>query len=171
MEGVQKSVAEGSQEVFDAAIAAEEAGYSAKALRLYEKASDINPAAYPIGLRWASLLYDEARWKEAIRVARQMIRKRPQLYSAHWIIARSNIELGRWSLAERMYRESLAIKQSPTTWVLISSLPPRRKRNDEAEECLRKALKVDPDYEEAHYHLGYIYRLKGKFKLAEKHLR
>ena len=171
MEGVQKSVAEGSQEVFDAAIAAEEAGYSAKALRLYEKASDINPAAYPIGLRWASLLYDEARWKEAIRVARQMIRKRPQLYSAHWIIARSNIELGRWSLAERMYRESLAIKQSPTTWVLLSSLLARRKRNDEAEECLRKALKVDPDYEEAHYNLGYIYRLKGKFKLAEKHLR
>jgi len=43
--------------------------------------------------------------------------------------------------------------------------------NEEAEECLRKALKVDPDYEEAHYNLGYIYRLKGKSNLAEKHLR
>jgi len=57
------------QKLFDAAIAAEEAGQSAKALRLYEKASDINPAAYPIGLRWASLLYDEGRWRDAIRVA------------------------------------------------------------------------------------------------------
>ena len=47
----------------------------------------------------------------------------------------------------------------------------RLKRNEEAEECLRKALKVDPNYEEAHYNLGYIYRLNGKAKLAEKHLR
>jgi len=45
------------------------------------------------------------------------------------------------------------------------------KRNEEAEECFRKALKVDPDYEEAHYNLGYIYRWNGRKKLAEKHFR
>jgi len=102
---------------------------------------------------------------------RQVIRKRSRTYSAHWIIARSYTELGRWSLAERAYRKSLEIKQSPITWVLLSDVLARRKRNDEAEECLRKALKVDPDYEEAHYNLGCIYRRKGKAKPAEKHLR
>ena len=44
-------------------------------------------------------------------------------------------------------------------------------RHDEAEECLRKALEVDPDYDEAHYNLGYNYKKEGKFALAEKHLR
>lgn len=44
-------------------------------------------------------------------------------------------------------------------------------REKESEECLREALKIDPDYEEAHYNLGCMYKLKGKLALAEKHLR
>jgi len=159
------------QKVFDAAIAAEEAGHSAKALRLYEQASEIDPDASHVQLRWASLLHDEGQWKDAIRVARQLIKRRPRVYLAHRLIASSYDELGRLAMAERAYKQSLAIKQCPITWVLLGSVLGRLNRNEEAEECLRKALKVDPDYEEAHYNLGYLYRLKGKSNLAEKHLR
>lgn len=160
-----------SQKLFEAAIAFEEAGQSKKALRLYEQASTSDPDGTHIGLRWASLLCDEGRWKDAIRVARQIIKRRPRVYLAHSLIASSYDELGRLLLAERFYKQSLSIKQSPISWVLLASVLGRRKRNEEAEECLRKALKVDPNYEEAHYNLGYIYRLNGKAKLAEKHLR
>jgi tetratricopeptide (TPR) repeat protein len=166
-----KSVADKAQVVFEAALAAEEAGHSAKALRLYEQASVIDPDASHVRVRWASLLNDKGRWKDAIRVTRQLIKKRPRLSLAHRLIGRSYDELGRLAMAERAYKQSLAIKQCPITWVLLASVLGRRKRNEEAEECLRQALKVDPDYEEAHYNLGYIYRLKGKLKLAEKHLR
>ena len=160
-----------SQKLFEAAIAAEEAGQSAKALRLYEQASTIDPSAPHVRLRWASLLFDEGRWNDSIQVARQIIKKRPRVYQAHRLIASSYDELGRLLLAERFYKQSLAIKQMPESWVLLASVLDRLRRNEEAEDCLHKALRVDPDYEEAHYNLGCIYRWNGKSKLAEKHLR
>ncbi len=160
-----------SEELFEAAIAAEEAGQSAKALRLYERASTIDPDAFHVAVRWAFLLKEEGRWSDSIRVARQIIKRRPRVYQAHSLIAASYDELGRWRLAERFYKQSLAIKQRPESWILLASVLGRLKRNEEAEQCLHKALKVDPDYEEAHYNLGCIYRWNGKSKLAEKHLR
>ena len=162
---------ESAQKVFEAGIQAEEAGDSHKALRLYEQASAIDPTAPHSRLRLASLLFDEGRWKDAIRIARQLTKRWPRVHLAYSVIARSYAELGRWIMAERFYRQSLAIKQTPDNWVLLGSVLDRLGRNDEAEECLRKALKVDPRYEEAHYNLGCIYRLKGKLGLAEKHLK
>ena len=160
-----------AQDVFEAAIQAEEGGDSDKALRLYERASLIDPTAPHPRIRLASLLYDVGEWKQAIRVARQLTKRWPRFSSAHIVIARSYGELGRWKIAERFYRQSLAIKQEPWTWLLLGWTLDRLGGHDEAEECLRQALKVDPDYDEAHYNLGYSYRRKGKFALAEKHLR
>lgn len=162
---------EKAQEVFEAGMRAEEAGHSAKSLRLYAKASALDPTAPHIKLRWASLLYDEGKWRDAIRVAREVIRKSPRIYLAHLVIAQSYAELGRWQVAERFYRKSLAIKPSSISLVLLADILGRLRRMEESEECLRKALRLDPDYEEAHYNLGYIYRMKGKFALAEKHLK
>jgi len=161
---------EKAQEIFEAAVQAEEAGDSDTAIRLYEQSSLLAPQ-HPLPLlRLAILLFKLSKWKQAIRVGRQVTKRQPRA-DPYCVIARSYAELGRWKMAERFYRQSLAIKQKPWTWVLLGWALDRLGRHDEAEECLRKALKVDPDYDEAHYNLGYIYRGKGKFALAEKHLR
>ena len=162
---------EKAQEVFEAAVQAEEAGDSDTALRLYKRASLIDPKAPQPKMRLASLLYDLGKWKRAIGVAHQLTKRWPRFFYPYIVIARSYAELGHWTMAERFYRQSLAIKQQPWTWLLLGSALDRLERHDEAEECLRKALKVDPDYDEAHYNLGYIYRKKGQFALAEQHLR
>lgn len=113
---------EKAQRVFEAAVRAEDAGHPAKALRLYEKASTIDPDASHARLRWASLLYDEGRWKDAIRLARELLKSRPRLYLAHRLIGSSYVELGRWLMEERYFKQSLAIKQDPITWVLLSDV-------------------------------------------------
>ena len=162
---------EKAQEVFEAAIQAEEAGDSDTAIRLYEQSSLLAPQ-HPLPLmRLAILLSRLGKWKQAIRVGRQATKRQPRADLAYCVIARSYAELGRWKMAERFYRHSLAIKQHPWTWLLLGSTLDRLGRHDEAEECLRKALEVDPDYDEAHYNLGYNYKKEGKFALAEKHLR
>ena len=162
---------EKAQEVFEAAIQAEEAGDSDTAIPLYEQASLLAPQ-HPLPLlRLAILLSDLGKWKQAIRVGHQITKRQPRNYEAYCLIARGYAELGRWTSAERFYRQSLAIKQEPWTWLLLGSALARLGRPDEAKECLRKALKVDPDYEEAHYNLGYNYRKEGKFARAEKYLR
>ncbi|SRR6266404_165269 len=145
------------QKVFDAAVRAEEAEHPAKALRLYEKASAIDPDASHAKLRWASLLHDQGRLKDAIRVARELTKRRPRVYLAHSVIGQSYLELGRLLMAERAFKRALAIKQSPITWVLLSDVLGRLRRNRESEECLRKALEINPAYEEALYNLGCIY--------------
>jgi tetratricopeptide (TPR) repeat protein len=101
----------------------------------------------------------------------QVTKLQPHADRAYSVIARSYAELGRWKMAERFYRQSLAIDQKSWTWVFLGRALGRLGRHDEAEECLRKALKVDPDDDEAHYNLGCVYRMKGKFARAEKHLR
>lgn len=116
-------------------------------------------------------LFDERKYRDAIRVGRQLTKRWPRLHPGYCLIAQSYDELGRWKMAERFYRQALALKQQPEIWVLLSSALGHLGKNDEAEECLRQALKIDPDYEEAHYNLGYIYRQKRKFAPAEKHLK
>ena len=160
-----------AQKVFEAAVQAEEAGDSDTAIRLYEQSS-LLAAQHPLPLlRLAILLSKLGKWEQAIRVGRKVTKRQPRAHQAYCIIARSYGELGRWKLAERFYRQSLAIKEEPWTWLLLGWALDRLARHDEAEECLRKALEVDPDYAEAHFNLGYNLRKEGKFALAEKHLR
>ena len=162
---------EKAQKVFEAAILAEEAGDSDTAIRLYKQASRLVPN-HPLPLmRWAVLLSELGKWKQAILVAREVTKRHPQFADAYTMIARSYAELGRWKIAERFYRQSLAIEQKPWAWLLLGSTLDRLGRHDEAEECLHQALEVDPDYDEAHYNIGYNYRKDGNFALAEKHLR
>jgi tetratricopeptide (TPR) repeat protein len=40
-----------------------------------------------------------------------------------------------------------------------------------AERFYLRALKFDPDYDQAHMHLGGLYRLRGEMELAEDHYR
>jgi len=70
----------------------------------------------------ALLLQQEGKWKEAIVIARQIIRRRPRVYRAHRLIASCYEELGRSAMAERFYKQSLTIKQSPVTWCLLAFL-------------------------------------------------
>lgn len=160
-----------AQEVFDAAVQAEEAGDFDRAILLYEQSSLLAPQ-HPLPLlRLAILLSELGQWERVIRVGHQVTKRQPRSSQGYCVIARGYAELGRWKMAERFYRRSLAIKQDPWIWLLLGWALDRLKRHDEAEECLRKALEVDPDYDEAHYNLGYSYRKDGKFPLAEKHLK
>jgi tetratricopeptide (TPR) repeat protein len=160
-----------AQNLFDAAILAEEGGQVGKALRLYEKASEIAEDASAPRLRWASLLYDQGSWKEAISVARQVTRRWPAIYLAYSLIGECYVKVGHLLKAERAFRQSLVAKPKPSTWVFLSDVLSRPGRENESIGCLRSALALDPEYEEAHYNLGCIYKLDGKQALAERHLR
>jgi hypothetical protein len=75
-----------ARRVFAAAMAAEESGQIAKALRLWEKASRLAKDVPAPRLGWAGLLYDQCRYKEAIKVARGIIRRWPRRARYVWPI-------------------------------------------------------------------------------------
>ena len=162
---------EKASEIFEAAIRAEETGDFDTARRLYEQASLMAPTRPYPGLRLAFLLLKERKWTEAVRVARQLTKRWPRVQPAYVVIAQSYAQLGRWIIAEQFYRQALAINEDPNIRVLLAFVLVQLERNDEAEECLLKSLKDNPDNDEAHHNLGCVYKVKGELATAEKHFK
>ena len=160
-----------AQELFDAAVQAEEAGDAEKAIRLYEQSSLVDPQTPLPRLRLAFLLYEEGKWKEAIRVGRQLAKRWPRAHPAYSVIGHSYRELGRLTIAERYFRKAVNIKKEVPLLVFLGDALRSLERTDEAEECFREALELEPDNEEVHLNLGRVYIEKGEFTLAEKHLK
>lgn len=160
-----------AQALLDSAIEAEEAGQAEKALRLYHQAAAISDDPRIALFRAACVLRDNGRWQEALTAARRVMRVWPDFYLTYVIIGDCHAKLGQLRRSERAYRQSLAIKPEPWTWVLLSKVLMRMGRDDESMNCLRAALKLDPNYEEAHYNLGCEYKLRGQYARAEKYFR
>ena len=166
-----KARIEPAKKLFESAINAEETGQINKALRLYEKAASIEKDSPAPGIRHTHLLYSQHRWQEAIVAARQVIKRWPDQSSAYSLLAQSYMEQAQYLRAERAFRQSLAINPTPWNWVFLGCLLAQLGRSGKAIACYRSALKLDPDYEEAHYNLGCRYKLCKQYLRAEKYLR
>jgi tetratricopeptide (TPR) repeat protein len=162
---------ETAQEVFDAAIEAEESGDSETAVRLYEQSSRIEPANPLPLLRLALLLCEEDRCEEAIRVGLRVTKLRPRVPESYFVIAQSYGKLGRWAMAERHFRRLVSLQRTPETLVFLGHALINLERDDEAEEYFLEVLKLDPDNEDAHLNLGYICKERGETAVAEKYLK
>src|SRR5207244_536122 len=68
------------------------------------------------------------------------------------------------------FRASLAAKPRSWTWVELAALF-FYEDDEQATACLREALKLEPDYEEAHYNLGCCLARLQDLPLAEHHFR
>jgi tetratricopeptide (TPR) repeat protein len=166
-----KSQDEIAQKIFTKAVSAEDDGHLNKALRLYQKLAELDKQSPVPRFCIASVMYHQGKWRDAVRVASQIKRRWPDSHQACTLLGQSYRELSQFKRAERAFRQSLSIKPEPWTWVLLSDVLLRLGRDAESMACLRKAIKLDPEYEEAHYNLGCGYRLRRQYSRAEKHLR
>jgi len=160
-----------AQKLFEAAIQADQAGDSNEAIRLYEQSSLLVPTRRAPRVRWAFLLFEQGEWKQAIRVGREIIKLWPQIHEGYGVVGLSYQRLGHLKLAEWFLRQAVQIEETPPLLVLYGSLLYRLDRNDEAEKTLLKALQLEPDNDEAHYKLAFIYREKRNLALAVSHLK
>ncbi len=159
-----------SQKLYEAAIQAEDNQQMDEAAQLYHEAikADKNSPLPQFG--FAALLLEQEKYKEAIKVSRLFVKRWPWPL-AYMIIGRSHLDLGQYVKAEQAFQQSLAFKPEPETWFFLGFTLIRLGRNDEAIDCYHQALKLDPDYDEAHYNLGCEYKLQNQLTQAEIHLR
>jgi tetratricopeptide (TPR) repeat protein len=159
-----------AETLFEAAVKAEERGEHDLALQLFHHAAETDSSSPAPRFRIALLHFSQGKWHEAIAAAQLVAEQWPNT-DVYPIVGRSYLELGHLGRAERAFRKSLAIKQEPWTWVFLSDVLSRSGRAEEAIECLRNAIKLDSNYEEAHFNIGYQFKLLGQNARAETHLR
>jgi len=73
--------------------------------------------------------------------------------------------------AERAFRRSLALERQPYTLSFLAHALRRQNRYAESADCLRAALAIDANDEEAHYNLGCHLRFEGQLDAAIDHLQ
>ncbi len=113
-------------------------------------------------LRQAAALFEQGRYVEAAAAARQAREIDPQLLLA-WKLAGMALQLaGQTSAAEAEF--ALALRQfpeEPDLWFYLARAQYQRNSLKAAEQSVRQALKLRPDYADAHAHLGLIIEAVG----------
>jgi tetratricopeptide (TPR) repeat protein len=165
-----KSQKDKSQKLYEAALQAEDNQQMDEAAQLYQEAIKVDKNLPLPQFKFAALLLEQEKYKEAIQVSRLFV-KRWQWSLAYTIIGRSHLELGQYVKAEQAFQQSLAIKPTPATWVFLGFTLTLLEHTNKAIDCYHQALKLDPNYEEALYNLGCEYKLQNKPIQAEIHLR
>ena len=163
-----------AEDQFTAAIALEEAGQVIQARRAWEIFVEANPTRPGAWLRYGGVLHKLGAFPEAIEAfGRALKRPMNRRYRAlaHLWIGRCERDLSALPAAERSFRASLAIKESPEAWEFLADVLGALDRHDETPPCHRAALKLDPNYEEALYNLGCWYGLRKQWGLAEGFFR
>jgi tetratricopeptide (TPR) repeat protein len=163
-------------------FAAAHAGDLRRACSLFEEIIARGEANAMHWLRYGGVLKDLHRDDEAIaafqRAARRIARRGKYLKRKWRALARAlegSIHYRRHALdlAVRAFRSSVRIFPTPEAWTQLAvALIGQRGHGSKAPpRCLKRALALDPNYEEAHYNLGVHFRFREKLELAQHHLR
>ena len=117
-------------------------------------------------------LYMQKReWDNALFYLRRAM-DAPNLSNPHQVfnwIGVCHLAKGELSLAEKVWKRALDIKENGEIRMNLALTYKRGERFDLAEESLVKALEINPDLVRAHYELAQLLLKSRKFKEAREH--
>jgi tetratricopeptide (TPR) repeat protein len=121
----------------------------------------------PLYLYWLGKLdYDERRYDEAIVKLRRVIELDPQSVRAYNSLGLAFDMQGRFAPAQEALEKAANLNRQqtrPSPWPPhdLGYLLFRMNRFEEARDALRESLQYDPDFAQAHYHLGRVLEKEG----------
>ena len=132
----------------------------------------LNPQARDAHLNLGILLYNQARYAEALDVARIAVEQRPDHSKAHAYLGAILNALRRFDEAEPHLRRAIALNpQEKNAHFNLGNTLCEQGRYAEALEVARVAVEQRPDFAAAHTTLGIALTALGRFEEAEAHLR
>ncbi len=126
----------------------------------------------PLYLYWlARLDYDEQQYTTAITRLRRVIELDPKMARAYDRLGLCQDYLGHFDEALRNYSRAVELNRlqsRPSPWPLLdmSITLAAVDRLPEAEANLREALRFDPSLPQAHYQLGRVLEMEGRYQPA-----
>ena len=132
----------------------------------------LNPQARDAHLNLGILLYNQARYEEALDIARIAVEQRPDHSKAHAYLGAILNALSRFEEAEPHLRRAIALNpQEKNAHFNLGNTLCEQGRYAEALEVARVAVEQRPDFAEARTTLGIALTALGHFEEAEVHLR
>ena len=132
----------------------------------------LNPQARDAHLNLGILLYNQARYEEALEVARIAVEQRPDYSKTHDYLGAILNALGRFEEAETHLRRAIALNpQEKYAHFNLGNTLCEQGRYEEALDVARVAVEQRPDFAKAHTTLGIALTALGHFEEAEAHLR
>jgi Flp pilus assembly protein TadD len=144
-----------SQELFDEAIRLEDEGQKELALGVYRQLAEASPSRN-VFLRLGGItkelgLLDDA--EGAFRRALEIDARSALALTQLGILA---IDGWNYELAESYLKRACEIKEDPARLTLLGVALRNTGKAVEAEQAYRRAIIIDPKYEEAYYNLGVL---------------
>ena len=131
-----------------------------EAKEVFKKALSLNPQ-HPEALIGMAVL---ERKKEHDQKALEILKTAPLTGNVAYQLSLQYLQMKQEKQALEMIQKALSIQESPAFLVQEGLCQAALNKEQEAEECYQKALKLDRFYAEAHLQLGHLY-LKQKFPL------
>lgn len=118
------------------------------------------------------ILVSLGKLEEGKKIFNDILRIAPNDIESHFGLAEIELFEGRYSGAEKQYKEALKRQQNNRNALLaLSILNAERKNFTESENYLNKALSFFSGDAEVHYLAAVIYSIKGDYKKAENQAR
>ena len=145
-----------SQELFDKAVCLEEAGKNQEALAIWQELAKTNPTRN-VFLRLASVtkylgFKDEA--ERAFERALEIDERSAHALKGLGILA---LDAADYKAAVEYLRRASAIEEDPGGFSLLGVALKNIGESLEAEAAFRRAIRIDPDYEEAYFNLATLF--------------
>ncbi|MCH7760146.1 tetratricopeptide repeat protein [candidate division TA06 bacterium] len=146
-------------------------GHSDLAIEEFKKALALHPYYADLHYNLGLLYFDQKKYDLAIEKFREALHRNPNYHVSRNSLAFCLFATGKYDLALKEYL--MVIEggvSSADIYIHIGLIHQNRKNLNEALHYFDKACKIEPDYAEAHFHLGEIALEKGDQERGAKAL-
>jgi tetratricopeptide (TPR) repeat protein len=131
----------------------------------YGSAAELDPQCGKCYYRWWSLLYDQAKYQEAIEKLEKAIELRPKEYEYVSDLGRTYYQLGEDEKAAAAYREAISANPA-SVYNRWGNAFFDLERYEESAMKYQQSLELNPDDAVVHANLGGAYRMLGEYDKA-----
>jgi Tfp pilus assembly protein PilF len=123
-----------------------------------------------ISLSWLTLQRNQV-WSDPLMLWSDVVTKSPENSRAYNNLGEVYIDRGQYVQAEKVLKQSIALKQVvPTAHLNLGLAYAHQKKYEKAKGQFLTALALKPDYAKAHFNLASIYLMEQELTQARQHL-
>jgi len=145
------------EELINAGDEMEREGRVEEALAYWKAAAERLTGPYPL-IRAGRLAVQLGKYDEAELLYGSAVASDPQLAVAHMALGRVYLEEYKFDLACRSFESALLINETASGYTLLGVAENRIDQVEAARESFKRAIAIDPGYDEAYYNLATTFR-------------